>query len=74
MLPFHATNKKKAYSSHGFLLVAAGAIRKKARVRIFFCKNYLCNFNGFFISSAFFYIPHILYIRQQPLKKLVLNI
>ena len=21
----------------------------------FFCKNYLCNFNGFFISSAFLF-------------------
>ena len=77
MLPFHATNKKKACSSHGtnkkkacsshgFLLVAARANRKKARVRIF-CKNYLCNFNGFFISSPFL---SPLYIQRQPLKRL----
>ena len=68
MLPFHATNtqkacsshgnnKKKACSSHGFLLVAAGANRKKARVRIF-CKNYLCNFIGLFVSPAFLFLNY----------------
>ena len=54
MLLFHAANRKKACNSHGILLVAAGANRKKACVRIF-CKNYLCNFNNFVISSAFLY-------------------
>ena len=45
-------NKKKACSSHGRQLVAARANREKARIRIF-CKNYLCNFIGLFVSPAF---------------------
>ena len=46
---------KTAFSSQGFLLVAAGANEKKARVR-FFCKNYLCNFIGLFVSPAFLFL------------------
>ena len=65
MLPLHATNKKKACNSHG---LAAGANRKKARVRNF-CKNSLCNSIGFFISSAFIFF----YILHQSLNKVSFN-
>ena len=34
-------------------MLAAGANRKIAPVRKFFCKNWLYNSNGSFISSAF---------------------
>ena len=48
MLPFHLTNRKKRLYQPW---LAAGANRKIAHKR-FFCKNYLCNSNGFFILSA----------------------
>ena len=48
--------------------LAARANRKKARVRIF-CKNYLCNSIGLFVSPAFLYSS---YLQQLPLKRLVL--
>ena len=38
MLLFHATIRKKAFNSHG---LAAGANRKKARVRIFLQKLFM---------------------------------
>ena len=60
--------KKKLVAVIVFFLVAAGAKRKKARVRIF-CKNYLCNSNVLFIFSAFLFL---LYINRQPLKGLAL--
>ena len=68
MLPYHATNRKKACSRHGILLVTAGANRKQARVRIF-CKKYLCNSIGLFVSPAFLF----LYDQQHPLKRLALT-
>ena len=67
MLPYHATNKKKACISHGILLVTAGANRKKARVRIF-CKKLFMQLH-WFISPAFFILqPN----RQLSLKRLAL--
>ena len=67
MLPYHATNKKKACISHGILLVTAGANRKKARVRIFY-KKYLCNSIGLFVFPAFL----LFILHQQPRTRLAL--
>ena len=68
MLPSHATNKKKNLYQHGS---AAGANRKKARVRIFY-KNYLCNSIGLFVSPAFLFFYNTLQHQQHPLKRLAL--
>ena len=64
MLPFHATNRKKARNSRG---LAAGANRKNARVRIFY-KNYLCNSIDLFVSPAFLF----LFFNRQPRNRLAL--
>ena len=68
MLPYHATNKKKACISHGILLVTAGANRKKARVRIF-CKKLFMQLHWFICFSSFFILQHN---QQLPLKMLAL--
>ena len=56
MLPFHATNRKMAFISHG---LAAGANRKKLPLD-FFCKNCLCNSNGSFSHQLFLNSYHYL--------------
>ena len=65
MLPYHATNRKKACNSHGS---AAGANKKKARVRIF-CKKLFMQLHWFIRFSSFFYFYHL---QQLPLKRLAL--
>ena len=77
MLPFHATNrkkacishgtnKKKACSSHGLWLVAAGANKKKLALEFFVKIIYATPL--VLLSSAFLFIISRPAFHQQPLK------
>ena len=64
MLPYHATNKKKACISMDRQQEPIG----KKLVLEFFVKNYLCNSIGLFVSPAFLFFNNRPAPYQQSLK------
>ena len=67
MLPYHATNKKKACISMDRQQEPIG----RKLVLEFFVKIYLCNSIGLFVSPAFLFL-YSSHLQQLPLKRLAL--